>query len=154
MEKLSRFDKCRIVLESGITCNINTGIIYDINNEIIGAKNEKGYIQILFRYNNKQFKLRAHQFIWFCKYGEYDKELNIDHINGIKDDNRIENLRLTTHSENMQNTKRKGYYFDKRSKSWYSRIQVNKKVIPLGYFKNEYDARQAYLNAKLIYHIN
>ena len=51
-------------------------------------------------FNGKTYK--AHRVAWFLHYGENPGE--IDHINGIRDDNRIENLRVVTHYENMQNT--------------------------------------------------
>jgi hypothetical protein len=153
MEKLSRFDKCRIALEKGITCNPETGIIIGIRDEKIGWLDTE-YIKFRVNYKEKHFDLKAHIFIYYCKYGEYDLNLKIDHINRIKDDNRIENLRLTTHSENLQNTNAKGYSFDKKHNKYRACIQINKKKIDLGYFKLEEDARNAYIEAKKIYHIH
>ena len=48
----------------------------------------------------------------------------------------------------------KGYYWDKCNQIWSARISVNGKNINLGNYKNENDAIKAYLNAKLIYHVN
>ena len=59
----------------------------------------EGYIHIEF--NNVKYK--AHRLAWFYEYGEW---VNIiDHINGIRNDNRIENLRSVTSSENSLNRK-------------------------------------------------
>ena len=46
----------------------------------------------------------AHRIAWFCFYGQWPKE-QIDHINGIRHDNRICNLREATHSQNCRNSK-------------------------------------------------
>tara|TARA_R110000765_G_scaffold23889_1_gene60073 strand:- start:1652 stop:1879 length:228 start_codon:yes stop_codon:yes gene_type:complete len=49
----------------------------------------------------------------------------IDHINRVRDDNRIENLRDVTMKENLQNVPAKGYYFCNRAQKW---IKYVKKV--------------------------
>ena len=43
-----------------------------------------------------------HRLIYADVYGEIPKSLEIDHINGIRDDNRIENLQAVTHKQNVQ----------------------------------------------------
>ena len=47
----------------------------------------------------------------------------------------------------------KGYYFNKPSKKWLSKIQINKKIIHLGLFDTPGEAAEAYQKAKLLYHI-
>lgn len=94
------------------------------------------------------FKKRylTHRIIWLLIYGEYPDQ--IDHINGIKTDNRLINLRNVTKSVNMTNTKISsvnttgtvGIYWSKSSKKWFSRIQKNKKVIHLGFFDDKEEA--------------
>lgn len=58
-----------------------------------------GYRQV--RVNGKQY--REHHLVWLLHKGHLPSEL--DHINCIRDDNRIENLRECTRAENMQNRK-------------------------------------------------
>jgi len=77
----------------------------------------------------------------------------IDHEDIDCTNNNIENLRIVTNQENNFNTKAKGYYWNKRTQKWVARIMVNYKQKHLGYFDLEEDARQAYLEAKKIYHI-
>ena len=78
----------------------------------------------------------------------------IDHININSLDNRIENLRVLSHQQNNFNrTNTKGYTWVKNTNNWRAEIKVNQKIIHLGYFTEEADARQAYLTAKEKYHI-
>jgi len=78
----------------------------------------------------------------------------IDHIDGDKLNNSVENLRITNQSGNQQNHKNaKGFYFNKRLNKYQAQIRVNGKTIYLGYFDTKEEAHNAYLDAKNIYHI-
>jgi hypothetical protein len=80
-------------------------------------------------------------------------KIQVDHINGVRHDNRLENLRLVTHQQNQHNrTKAKGYTWNKLRNKWQSQIRINSKKKHLGYFELEEEAHKAYLEAKLIYH--
>ena len=77
---------------------------------------------------------------------------DIDHIDGHKLNNAVNNLRIVTHQQNNWNqTRAKGYC--KQGNKWHAQIRINRKAIYLGLFDNEIDARNAYLNAKRLYHI-
>jgi len=94
--------------------------------------------------------------IWNPNWDIEDGSTNnlIDHKNGITTDNHIKNLRNVTHQQNCWNrTKAKGYCWDKYKKKWVAHICVNLKTINLGCFDLEADARNAYLEAKKLYHI-
>lgn len=79
--------------------------------------------------------------------------LYIDHINHIKHDNRVENLRVVSNQQNQFNRIAKGYSWDKKKQKWKATIVLNQKEIYLGMFIKEEDARNAYLKAKEQYHI-
>lgn len=86
-------------------------------------------------------------------------EKYVDHINRNGLDNRRENLRFCTNSQNQMNKgKQSGSYYSRykgvtRHRSgWMVRIQVNGKRIQVGYFKVEEDAAVAYNMAALKYH--
>lgn len=77
----------------------------------------------------------------------------IDHRNGNRIDNRVDNLYVGSQQDNTCNRRTaKGYYWNKPTNKWKAQIKVNYKVIYLGRFNLEADARAAYLAAKLIYH--
>lgn len=121
------------------------------NNKIAGCIHKSGYRVIKV----KNISYAAHRLIWIYNNGSIDTELQIDHINGIKDDNRIENLRIVTPQQNTWNRSRlsaKGYTWNKQCKKWQASIWINGKMNYLGLFEKEQDARDVYLKHCSIYH--
>jgi len=79
---------------------------------------------------------------------------SIDHVNGHTDENQITNLRNVNHQQNCFNqTRAKGYCWNKNAKKWQAQIRLNGKLIHLGLFVLEADAHNAYLEAKKVHHI-
>ena len=112
-----------------------------------------------YRYIKVRQKLRlAHRMAWAFYYGEEPDGL-VDHINGDRLDNRIENLRLATHSQNGANAKRhsrntSGYKGVSRvvkrgewTGRWQASITVRNKQMNLGAYATREDAHAAYLRA-------
>lgn len=91
--------------------------------------------------------LLAHRVAWALHYGAWPNGL-IDHINGDKADNRIENLRLVDHSGNTKNnriskkntTGHIGVYWEPLRNKWRADITADKKTVCLGRFDNKDDA--------------
>lgn len=146
---MTREEKCKLAIEKGFTYDETTGKIYGVRGKEIIRK-VKGYIDISFRFYKKQYHLLGHQFAYYYKYCKIVD--CIDHINCIKDDNRICNLRSITKQQNEFNTKSKGYCFDKCRNKFLATIGLNNKIIYLGRYNTEQEARQAYLEGKEKYH--
>lgn len=113
-----------------------------------------GYIRI--RLNNKGYA--AHRLAWLYQYGVFpDKQ--IDHINGIRCDNRIINLRLANNSENQCNVKlpvtnTTGYknVHLHRCGLYVVRIKKDKITYNLGYFKTAEEANEvAVINRRILH---
>lgn len=107
----------------------------------------KGYVIV---YLDRQFRL-AHRIIWAMHNGRWP-ENEIDHINRIKDDNRIENLRPATHAQNCQNRNGKGVCWHKATKKWNAYVFIKRKRIDLGLFTNIDDALAARKRGVLMYY--
>lgn len=103
--------------------------------------------------------LRAHRIIYAIIHGEMP-EGEIDHINGNRADNRIENLRDVSKSVNQHNSKKRkdnssgfpGVSWDTQHQKWRAQIMVDNQQIRLGLFENLEDAVQARKKAKIKYH--
>lgn len=63
-----------------------------------GHKDNEGYVKIIY----KSRSVRAHRLAWFAVHGRFPYD-EIDHINGVRDDNRINNLRECVSFQNNQN---------------------------------------------------
>jgi hypothetical protein len=131
--------------------NSETGVIIWINKpsskikigDIAGNVKNNGYLQVML----KRKCYYVHRIAWYLHYKEWPKN-DIDHINGIKIDNRINNLRDVSASANAYNQKRhrdklvKYYYFCKEKQKWRVRASINGKQKTLASFKTEELARQ------------
>jgi hypothetical protein len=147
---MTREQKCELAIERGYTYEPETGLIYSRYGKTSKPLNH-GYISIGLELNEKTYRIQGHQFAWYWINKECVDE--IDHINGIKTDNRICNLRSVTHQQNQWNRNTaKGYYFDKNANKYRAEIRLNNKNIYLGLYHSEEEARNAYLQAKEIYH--
>ena len=116
--------------------------------DVAGSLKRDGYVYICVK-GRRYFRSRL---VWLMHTGSWPTN-HIDHINRIKTDDRIENLRDVTHQQNHFNTGAKGYYWNKASQKWLTQIMVNGKSIHIGYYDTEAEASAAYLAAKLIYHV-
>jgi hypothetical protein len=97
-------------------------------------------------------KIPEHRLVWLFFGNTIEDGHVIDHINGIRDDNRYENLRHCTPHENMQNVEAVGAYWREHAKKFQAMIMVDGKSKSLGYYDTLEEARKEYLTAKKKYH--
>ena len=124
-------------------------------NSLAGYKEPQGYWVICI--NGAYYK--AHRLAWLYLHEAWPEDC-IDHINGIRDDNRCVNLREATKFENQQNTKSKrgngrfglGTSYRKDVGKWSSEIRFSGHRKYLGLFDTQEEAHQAYAAAKLKHH--
>ena len=117
---------------------------------VAGCGNGEGYTRIKVFGNS----YRAHRLVWLHVYGDWPPE-QIDHVNGLRDDNRLVNLRLATNSQNSANKPAqrnnalglKGVCFRSDSGKFESKIMFNSQQKHLGRFQTAEEAHAAYCAA-------
>jgi hypothetical protein len=142
-------------LKSLLSYEPNTGAIQwvakgkgRIKKKEAGTLLHSGYVGICI--GPKRFQ--SHRIAWALHHGSWPKD-QIDHINGIKTDNRICNLREASNSQNGKNlglskaniSGVKGVSFEKYTNRWKASIRVNGKMISIGRFdkiENAIEARK------------
>ena len=110
-----------------------------------GYKRPDGYV-----YVSMSGKAYGEHRLVFLLFNGFMPE-QVDHINGNRSDNRIENLRAASHSQNCMNRKNrgsasKGCYWQPKRNKWIAQIGFNGKRITIGYFDTLEDAAMAYAN--------
>lgn len=140
---LSRFHYCP-----------ETGVVIYIRNikqrkvgEQVGFISDAGYWAV--KINHSRFMV--HRLIWRMVTGEDPGELEVDHINNTREDNRWGNLRLAVRDSNQQNalirkdntSGVKGVCWHKLIGMWQARVMINTKRISLGYFHSIAEAETA-----------
>ena len=116
------------------------------------------------RLGKQKIRLRGpiHNLMWKVFIGDIPYGYEIDHIDRNRINNYLENLRLATRSQNLQNASKqirkkgtssrfKGVYFNKRRSCWESEIRVNSKKIYLGSSNSEEIAAEKYNKAAIMY---
>jgi len=137
-----------------------TGMFYR-NGIPVTGKTKCGYHRI----HHRRRHILAHRLAWEMIHGPIPEGMQIDHINRIRDDNRIDNLRLVSSAENRWNSeglkgstsKYKGVSYVASKRKWIAQCSIGGVAKYLGQFDHEIDAAYAYnshiqyLNTDLAY---
>lgn len=122
--------------------------------DVVGWQRKDGYLR--GRLDGRSYML--HRLAWLHYYGEWPAN-QIDHINGVRNDNRIANLRDVTHKQNSRNQRRKctnlsgvtGVQWAAYAGKWRAFIRVDGKHLGIGYFDTIEAAAEARKQADLTY---
>lgn len=120
--------------------------------------NSAGYIRIGFK--GKLYL--AHRVAMLLAYGFCSDGLEVDHINHVRDDNRLANLRFATRKGNLRNKSRNsnnttgvtGVVYHKARRKYRAQIKVDGVQIHLGYFSTSEEAAKARKDAEIKYKFN
>lgn len=120
--------------------------------DVAGKKHHSGYWNLFV--DGKW--LMAHRAAWLYSYGTWPTA-DIDHINRIRDDNRLCNLREANRAENCQNQPVRrnnrsgvtGVLWHKAANKWVAQISINRKLKHLGVFDTKDEAIAARKAAEL-----
>lgn len=143
-------------LKAHLTYNPETGVFQNKNGTTVGYLCKDGYIQINLLDGSQR---KAHRLAWLYMTGEFPNGI-LDHIDGDRTNNKWDNLREVTYSQNSMNSRfrknntsgYKGVSFDKKYQKYEAYIWKQNKKTNLGYFDSPEDAHAAYAKASEIIH--
>lgn len=116
-----------------------------------------GYVMIKI----DQRRYASHRLAWLWMTGKWPSQ-DLDHINGVRNDNRFVNLREATPIQNGQNQRKAnshnytsgllGVSWCSQKLRWKASICVHKRQMHIGFYNDPHTAHGAYLNAKRKHH--
>lgn len=86
----------------GVVVDLEDGIAYGRRWEPLGWTNRDGYVVVDRRCLDDGRATSVHRLVWEAMHGPIPEGMEINHLNGVKDDNRITNLEMVTRPENLQ----------------------------------------------------
>lgn len=153
-----------------------------ISERILKGAESNGYLYVGLSKDGVLKSISVHQLvaITFLGHTPCGKKMEVDHINGLRDDNFIENLRIVSHEFNCSHGFKKnrkfftplkierqiskkwsevfseyiGVYWSKEKKMWYAKIAVYGVYKRFGYYRNEADAARRYESELSLLHRN
>lgn len=129
-----------------LTYNPETGQFFRPNGQEIKGTLDGGYLRATI----KGKLVRLHRLAFELMEEELPDV--VDHINGIRHDNRWCNLRACTHQQNSWNSESRGYYWCPKRNKFRARIRIAEGRKHLGDYKLEEDAKKVVADARDKYH--
>jgi len=126
-----------------------------VHNATVGSEAgtyRKGYRSVKI----KGTQFYTHRVVWYLRYSEWPSD-QIDHINGVKDDNRVENLRVVSPGLNQRSyckprggySKYRGVSYHKSMSKWIAQVRYEGKLLYLGAYDSDKKAALRYNEAAL-----
>ena len=149
LKSILNYDKHIGIFTWKVKCNVMINI-----GDVAGSLKQTGYREIAY----KQKWYREHKLAFIYEHGYFPKL--IDHINGEKADNRIENLREATQSQNQFNSQRinkhntRNVRFRKDRNKWVITFYTNNTPKQYGSFDNFDEANKVANELRLQFHGN
>ena len=138
------------ILRDGYLIDEYGNIYSEISGKILSQyKESRGYMTI--KIDGKNYHIHRLMAATYLGHVGGGYRVVVDHVNGVKDDNRLENLQIISNRDNPFKEKKTSSKYTGVSKfkdKWRSCIRINGVLKYLGDFKNEEDARDAYLDAR------
>ncbi len=145
-------------LDARLKVDFETGVIVYRDNELVpkhkrgtvaGCPNNRKYLRLSVTLCGKAFQVKAHRFVWWKAYGMPVPDV-INHINNVKDDNRLANLEPddTPSNTRKDSPSNKWFYQGVRrssKNSWGAMVKINGKRIWKGGFESALAAASWYV---------
>ena len=120
-----------------------------------GHTNRQGYLRVQLCINEKPKNFSVARLVAKAFLPDFDNNLQVDHINGIIPDNRVENLRVVSVGQNLRGFRKKSkncsskyrgvcWFKLKNGGKWNAQIWFQRKRFHLGLFNDEIEAAKAY----------
>jgi hypothetical protein len=149
-------EECRVIKEFDDYEVTNLGNVYNINSaeRLRGKIDKDGYIELHLKKDGKGYYRRIHRLVAMAFIPNPENKPMVDHIDGNKKNNKKENLRWCTATENSHNTGKnirntsgvKGVKYLVKHNVWVADIKVDGISVRIGTFKTKEDAAQARIN--------
>lgn len=150
-EKIKDYEDCYLISK--------TGNVWSVKSEklLSPGLDSSGYFMVVLNKSGERKTVRVHILVWDT-FGDKERNgrlLQVDHIDGDKLNNNINNLQLLSARENTVKSLRKfntysqyvGVSWHKGLNKWRAYIHTNGKLLHLGYYENEELAHEAYQEA-------
>lgn len=136
-----------------VVIDAEAGVVFNRRGLPFRATSGQGYVQVT---DNAKYLCPAHRLIWESVHGPIPSGMQINHINGVKADNRIANLELVTPAENVHHALTTGLHgrrisgATRKGGKWQAQIRTNGRTQYLGLFATREEAEAAYANASAL----
>lgn len=107
-KKINELNDLYEISDTGIIKKVKTGKI------LTPKPNEKGYLRMIFCIKGKKYRYRVHRLVAMAFIPNPKNKPQINHINGIKTDNRVENLEWVDNQENYIHALKNGLAYDRK----------------------------------------